>query len=315
MGPANRLFKGQNQESELQCRLYSLAIDTLNTQVPEQNLARGVSLGIFTVLIGSCVAAIGKHLTTMVDISTIVLFQYLICFIFTLPWLFRHGTQGLKTDYPWQHTIRGISGCACFYTYYVALKYIPLVDASLLRNTAPLIVPLVILLWLRIGIPKPRWIPLILGFLGIAVMLRPGQQGLNIWHLVGFSSGVGLAISMVLTRALAQKEPESRILFYYFFISLLFVVPFFAINYQPIPLAALPWLVLVGVAMYYTFALYTRAYSYVKASVLAPTSYFAVVFAGILDWAIWQHLPDVWTVLGISLVVLGGILVLRLGQD
>ncbi len=286
----------------------------MNTIAPEQNLSKGVSLGIFTVLIGSCVAAVGKQLTLDVDISAIVLFQYLICFLFTLPWLFKHGTTGLKTQYPWQHLIRGISGCACFYTYYVALKYIPLVDASLLRNTAPLVVPIVILAWLRIGIPKSRWTPLIVGFIGIMVILRPGQQGASIWHLVGLCSGVGLAISMVLTRSLAQKEPESRILFYYFFISLLFVVPFFVINYQPIPPSALPSLIAIGVAMYFTFVLYTRAYRYVKASVLAPTSYFAVVFAGILDWIFWQHLPDLMTMAGIGLVVSGGLLVLWLGD-
>lgn len=292
-----------------------LVIDTLNRQAPEQNLLKGVGLGIFTVLIGSCVAAIGKHLTSQVDISAIVFFQYLICFLFTLPWLLRNGTDGLQTDYPWQHIIRGVSGCACFYTYYVALKYIPLVDASLLRNTAPLIVPVVILLGFGISIPKRRWIPLLLGFIGIAVILRPAQHGASIWHLIGLSSGAGLAVSMVMTRVLAQKEPESRILFYYFFISLLFVIPFFAINYRPIPPSALPWLLLIGVAMYFTFVLYTRAYSYVKASILAPTSYFAVVFAGILDWLIWAHLPDSWTVLGIALVILGGLLVLHQGKD
>jgi drug/metabolite transporter (DMT)-like permease len=242
------------------------------------------------------------------------LFQYLICFLFTLPWLIRSGTHQLRSDHPWLHIIRGVSGCACFYAYYVALKYIPLVDASLLRNTAPLIVPLVILVGFGIAIPKQRWAPLVIGFIGIAVMLRPGQQGMSIWHLVGLASGAGLAISMVLTRVLAQKEPESRILFYYFLISLVFVIPFFAINYQPIPLQALPWLVGIGISMYYTFVLYTRAYSYVQASVLAPTSYFAVVFAGILDWLVWQHLPDNWTLAGIALVVAGGILVLRLGQ-
>lgn len=282
---------------------------------PEQNLAKGLSLGMLTVTLGSCVTAVGKHLTTMVDISAIVLFQYLICFLFTLPWLIRNGAGALKTDYPWRHIIRGVSGCLCFYAYYVALKFIPLVDAALLRNTAPLIVPLVILVWLRISIPRARWWPLILGFIGIAVMLQPGKAGASIWHLIGFSSGVGLAISMVLTRVLAQKEPESRILFYYFAISLLFVVPFFIFNYQPIPLAALPWLIFVGVAMYYTFVLYTRAYKYVKASVLSPTSYFSVVFAGIFDWLIWHHVPGAWTVLGIFLVVCGGLLVLRTGDS
>ena len=287
----------------------------MQTPSPEQNFAKGISLGIITVAMGSCVAAAGKHLTTLVDISAIVLFQYLICFAFTLPWIMKNGAAALNTSYPWQHIIRGVSGCLCFYAYYLALKYIPLVDASLLRNTAPLVVPLVLLCGYGIAIPKARWLPLIVGFVGIALVLRPGQQGISNWHIVGFCSGAGLAISMVLTRVLAQREPESRILFYYFFISLLFVVPFFIINYQPIPLPALPWLIAIGVAMYYTFVLYTRAYSYVKASVLAPTSYFAVVFAGLLDWLIWEHFPNIWTLAGIALIIYGGVLVLRQGAD
>jgi drug/metabolite transporter (DMT)-like permease len=284
-------------------------------QAPEQNLSKGISLGILTVLIGSCVGAIAKHLTTQVDIATIVLFQYGICFLCTLPWLLRHGLSALHTDYLWQHLIRGVSGCLCFYTYYVALKHIPLVDASLLRNTAPLVVPLVIWLGFSIAMPKQRWLPLIIGFIGIAVILRPGQGGISVWHLVGFASGAGLGVSMVLTRVLAQREPESRILFFYFLISLLLALPFFAINYQPVPSSALPWLITIGVAMYFTFKIYTRAYGYVKASVLSPTSYFAVIFAGILDWIFWAHIPDGWTLVGTVLVVCGGLIIVRQGDN
>jgi drug/metabolite transporter (DMT)-like permease len=298
----------------------------------EQNLTKGVALGVLTVFFGSTVGAAAKHLTSLVDISAIIFFQYLICLACLAPWLLRKGRKELKTDYPWHHVIRGVSGCACFYTYYVALKYISLVDATLLRNTAPLVVPLVIWIWLGIGVPKVRWIPLIIGFVGVAVVLIPGHQGvnegltegvlditsnagLNVWHLVGFCSGVGLAISMVSTRLLATHEPESRILFYYFLISLLFAVPFFILNYQPIPKQAIPWLIYIGVMMYLAFALYTRAYTFVKASVLAPTSYFAVVFSGALDWIIWENIPDIWTISGTALIVLGGLLILWLGTD
>jgi drug/metabolite transporter (DMT)-like permease len=276
---------------------------------PDQNFSKGISLGILTVAIGSCVAAAGKHLSSLVDISAIVLFQYLICFLFTLPWLIKNRRTGLKTAYPGLHLIRGVSGCLCFYTYYLALKHIPLIDASLLRNTAPLVVPLVLLLGFGAHIPRSRWLPLIIGFIGIAVILRPSLQGISIWHVAGLCSGISLAISMVLTRVLAQREAEQLILFYYFLISLLFVIPFFVVNYQPIPTKALPWLIAVGVAMYGTFVLYTRAYRLVKASVLAPTSYFAVIFAGLLDWLFWNHFPDNWILLGILLVVSGGVLV------
>lgn len=283
--------------------------------LPTNSLQIGLALGIATVFLGSMVAASAKHLSNELNTSTIVLGQYLVCFLMSLPWLIKHGgLKALNTQRPWQHIIRGISGCACFYTFFVALRHIPLVDATLLRNTAPLIVPLVILFWMRVGIHRSSWLPLIIGFIGIAVILRPGEQGASIWHLVGFSSGVGLAISMVSTRVLAQTEPESRILFYYYAISLMFAVPFFIANYEPIPHSAWPWLLGIGAAMYFTFALYTRAYRYVKASILAPTSYFAVVFAGLLDWIIWDHLPDIWVICGTILVISGGILSLYIAN-
>ncbi|ARN76119.1 DMT family transporter [Oceanicoccus sagamiensis] len=284
-------------------------------QSPEQNLVKGIALGVLTVFLGSSVSAVGKHLTDQVDIATIVLFQYLICFICTLPWLLRKGVSALKTDYLSHHIIRGVSGCLAFYAFYFALKYIPLVDASMLRNTAPLMVPMVLFIAFSIKIPKSRWLPLMIGFIGVAVMLQPGQSGASWWHLLGLASGLGLSLSMVYTRVLSQKESEGQILFYYFLISLVFVIPFFAFNYQPIPPAALPWLIYIGITMYFTFVLYTKAYKYVKPSILSPTSYFSVVFAGVFEWLIWGHIPSMITILGILLVVSGGLLVLRQNQS
>lgn len=256
-------------------------------------------------------AAAGKHLSTQVHISAIVLAQYLICFILVLPWWLRNGKRAVLTQRPIQHAIRGISGCACFYTYYLAMQHMPLVNATLFRNTAPLLVPLVILVWYRTTIPSARLVPLLIGFVGVLFVLRPTLDGVSLWQLVALSSGLGLAISMVGTRELARTEPESRILFYYFSISLVFVLPFFILNFQPIPSTAWPWLLYVGVVMYGTFVIYTKAFSYVPSSVLAPTSYFALVFSGLLDWAIWGVVPDTPTVLGIALVVCGGLLIIR----
>ena len=268
-------------------------------------------MGILTVFLGSTVAAAGKHLSSQVHISAIVLAQYLICFVMVLPWWLRNGKRAVLTRRPFTHIVRGVSGCACFYTYYLAMQHMPLVEATLFRNTAPLLVPLVILVWYRSAIPAARLIPLMIGFAGVTLVLRPTFDGISVWQLIALSSGVGLAISMVGTRELARTEPESRILFYYFTISLLFVLPFFALNYQPIPVDALPWLAYVGVVMYGTFVIYTKAFAYVPSSILAPTSYFALVFSGLLDWMIWGVIPDTPTVLGIALVVSGGLLILR----
>lgn len=272
---------------------------------------KGIFLGVATVFLSALIAAMGKGLSAQVSVPTIVFFQYAICFICTLPWLLRGGRAVVKTDRLGLHIVRGVSGCLCFYSYYAAVKFLPLVDAALLRSTAPLMVPLVIFLWFKRSIPRAAVLPLMLGFLGVVVMLRPGGQGVNVWHLVGLVSGIGLAISMVSTRLLSASEPESRILFYYFVISLLFVSPFYLVSYQPVPISALPGLIAMGLVMYLTFWMYTRAYAYVQASVLAPTSYFGVVFAGLLDWLIWGFVPDRLAILGALLVVIGGLLILR----
>lgn len=284
------------------------------------SLYLGLSLGVFTVFLGSIVAALGKYLGQYFDVSAMVLSQYSICLLLSLPILIKGGLAELKTQRPLTHLIRGLGGCICFYAYYLALQVTPLVDATLLRNTAPLIVPLVIWLWLRKSIPSSRWLPLGIGFIGVLLILRPGQTGLNPWHVMGLVSGIGLAVSMVGSRMLSKTEPSQRILFYYYSISLLFALPFFIYQYQSKNLPELThwqaWLGLlsVGLIMHVAFITYTKAYQLVPASILSPSSYFAVIFAGLFDWLLWKHLPDYWVITGSILVISGGLMTIYLAN-
>jgi|TARA_R110000782_G_scaffold24552_4_gene63926 drug/metabolite transporter (DMT)-like permease len=283
----------------------------LTLSLERKQLLSGLLLSLVTVFFSSTVAAVGKHVSQEVHVSAIVLVQYGISFLFALPAVLRAGRSGVTTSRPGLHIVRGVSGCACFYLYYIALSKISLVEATLLRSSAPLMVPLVIYLWFSERLRKETWPPLVVGFVGVVLVLKPGFTGLSLWHLLALLSGLGLAVSMVSTRVLAQHEPQNRILFYYFSISLLVSLPFFIWNYQPIPLSAWPGLLYMGVAIYLSFVMYTLAYRYVSAAALAPISYFGVVFSGLLDWLIWDHIPDVLTLFGIAFVVSGGVLVLR----
>ena len=156
----------------------------------------------------------------------------------------------------------------CFYFYFFALSKISLLEATLLRNSAPLMVPLLIFLALREPVSRRSLPPLLLGFAGVVLVLRPGFAELSIWHLVALVSGLGLAISMITTRMLASTEPANRILFYYFAVSLMVSVPFFLWQGGDVHLSAYPWLLYMGVVIYLCFLLYTWAYRYASASVL-----------------------------------------------
>ena len=281
---------------------------------PRRNIVIGVTLSLMTVFLSSTIAAVGKHISPDVHVSAMIVAQYSISFLFALPAVMRKGRAGLHTSYLGLHLIRGVSGVACFYFYFFALSQISLLEATLLRSTAPLMMPIVIFLALGHGIRRASIPPLLIGFAGVVLVLRPGFAELTVWHLVALASALGLAVSMISTRMLAATEPSSRILFYYFAISLVVSIPFFLWQRGDIPAHAWPWLLYMGVVIYVCFLLYTLAYRYMSASALAPTSYFGVVFTGMLDWLLWDVLPDGITLCGIALVVCGGVLVLG-GRD
>ena len=84
--------------------------------------------------------------------------------------------MGLRSDYWQRHIVRGLAGFAGFCFFYLALQHIPLVDSSLLRHSAPLFVALVAYVWVGAKVPSSRWLPMIIGFCGIALILRPSSS-------------------------------------------------------------------------------------------------------------------------------------------
>ena len=145
-------------------------------------LLTGATLALATAMVVSLAAAATKYTSEFVSIEQIVLAQYLFCVVIMLPTIYRRGFTTLKTACPSLHLARGLSGWLCFYTYYIALAKIPLVDASLLRNAAPLVVPLLLFFWRGFRMELVRWIPVTIGFVGIGLVLRPEGTGLSFYH-------------------------------------------------------------------------------------------------------------------------------------
>jgi drug/metabolite transporter (DMT)-like permease len=267
------------------------------------------------ILLGSTAAAATKWVSADVSTEAIVTVQYFLCTLLCLPRILRPGIQTLRTERLGLHLTRGLAGVLSFYLFYATLHHIPMIDAMMLRQSAPLTVPLVVWIWTSEKVPSSTWLPLCLGFVGIAIILRPSPLGLSWWHAGGFLGALGLAISMVATRKLAATEPTARILFYYCVLSLVCVAPFSLGDFSG--LTGLNWLALlyVGIAIYLVLELYTRAYGMAPTTAIAPITYFSVVLAGLWDWLFWNQMPDRWSLVGGVLVIAGGLIPLYLARN
>jgi drug/metabolite transporter (DMT)-like permease len=277
------------------------------------HIGRGVFYGLATPLVASTATATAKFLATDLSPWFIVWVQYGICLLVMLPWLARRGPAVLATRHPLLHGIRSLFGWLGFTTYYLALPHIPMVDAALLRAAAPLWVPLMVFLWLRDAIPPVRWIALLGGFAGVLLILRPDIDGVSGGHLLGLAAGAALAGSMATTRRLSASEPAARVLFYYFLISFIASTPMGLAHASLPSLSQWPGLIYVGLSIFLTMVLYTRAYTWAPTTVVAPLSYLAVPLTGLMDWWFWQHTPTAVGVAGMLVVIASGIAAVTLG--
>jgi drug/metabolite transporter (DMT)-like permease len=130
---------------------------------------------------------------------------------------------------------------------------------------------------------------LILGFIGVALIIKPTPKQFDPWQLVGFLSAIGLALSMVTTRQLSKRVRAKETMTVYFLISafLSLLLTLYHGDSLVVPMALVPYVLIVGFTLYFAMYLYTLAYSFAPASLVSPVSYIGVVFSGL--WGIFMR--------------------------
>lgn len=231
-----------------------------------------------------------------------------------LPWLRPLGLRGLRTSKPREHLVRSLAGLASMYCFFYAIGHMRLADAVLLNYSLPLFMPFIAWLWLREPIPGGLWQGVVVGFVGIALILKPGSGLFQPIALTGVVSAILAALAQVGVRRLTETEPVTRIVFYFAVIStLLSGVPLLGQWTLP-DLQLLALLAFLGSVATVAQLLLTRAYAQAPAAQVGPFIYACVPFAALLEGLILKQWPDAASIVGSLLVASAGILILRKGR-
>lgn len=264
----------------------------------------------FTISIG-----LSRTASEQSSVFIVLLFQNSIGFLLTLPWMIQKGVKSLYLSKIKVIAIRSLAGFLSYALIFLAVQKISLVNTLLLSNSSPLFIPLIIWLWRGIKIPKGLWIGILLGFVGIAFILRPTQEIMHSGAFFAIGAAVCLSISAIAKRRLIKTESKCTILFYYFLISILLSIPFSIETWKPLEKDTLLLLCIIGVAFACGQGLFLSALKYEKPSYLSAFNYSAVVYGAIFQWIFWGDFPDWCTVMGIIVVCTGGILTITHGAE
>ena len=276
------------------------------------DLRLGALYMVASALLFASMAASVRVASRELPNAPIVFFRHFIMLVFLLPWLWREGRHALDTDDFRGHLVRGLAGVSAVACYFYAVARLRLADAVLLNQSMPLFIPLVERAWLGERIPRRLWGVLALGFAGLLLILRPGTGVFEPAALVGLASAVFASISQVGIRRLTRTEPVTRIVFYFGLVGSVVALPPAAWWWKSPSAGTWAVLLLMGVFATVGQLTLTRAYLHAPAASVGPFLYAGPVFAGLLDWLIWDRLPDALFVVGAAVVVAAATLALRL---
>ncbi|OIR12323.1 threonine and homoserine efflux system [mine drainage metagenome] len=220
----------------------------------------------------------------------------------------------LATPVMFKQMSRGIVGFVALILFFYAIAHLPLASAVTLNYTSPLFLALFMPFLLHEKPKKTLYIGLIIGFIGVALLLKPSFNHQD-WLAgsLGLLSGIGAAIAYVHVKQLgAAQEPDWRTVFYFTLVCTvgaglwMLVSRFHSLAWRDLP-------ILLGLGLSATIAqlALTRAYRTGDTLVVASLAYVTVVLASLIGVIWWhEHLSlDAW--IAIALIILSGVMSVR----
>jgi len=192
----------------------------------------------------------------------------------------------------------------------LALKFLSLTDVTALFQTYPLFGSILAVIILKETLGWRRLTALIIGFIGMLVMIRPGTGIFSggAFYVVIASALYGLY--MTLTRLVSSFDRPETSLFWQGLIAALllsFGLPFF---WVPITFSDISLLIILCLLSVTSHFLMIKALSLAPVTLVQPFTYLQLVWASIVGYLAFSELPDGFTLIGATIVIASNLFIL-----
>ena len=270
---------------------------------------KGIVLFITAIFLISIVDTICKFFTK--DLHAIqIVWGYLIGINVTL-WIFfffkgEKLSKLLLTNKLSLQIIRPAFLICSISSLFLGLTYLPIAEATAIGFVAPLFITALSVPILRERVGIHRWSAVIIGFLGVIIIVRPGTE---FWHIASIMPLLGaffFALFQILTRLLSTTENTYTTLFYTGLGGLgwsSLMVPFVWS-----PMLKIHFFVFFSIGIMGAIAhlCMISAFDRAEASFLAPYNYTKLLWVAVLGYIIFGDKPSLEMWLGAFVIVSAG---------
>jgi drug/metabolite transporter (DMT)-like permease len=224
---------------------------------------------------------------------------------------------------------RGLINLLSYTTYYLGLAALPLATSVALFFTAPLFITLLSALMLKESVGPKRWAAVMVGFIGVVVIVRPGSDLFEWASLLPVCAGLTYGTAQVMVRRIGEADGAAVIAshsnFVFLFGALAMAVLFagggspdeahaslaFLLRGWTTPTAKdLLLMMSCGAIAAVALTLLSEAYRSAPANTVATFEYSALGWSLLYGWMVWGDHPSGSEWLGIAVIIAAGLYVL-----
>lgn len=258
---------------------------------------------IFSVIAFALMNIVVKYLSNF-NVYQIVFFRSLGTLAFTIPIVLKQKIPflGNKKRLLLARGLLGLISLSCFFA---SLQYLSVGTAVSLRYTAPIFAGVFAMFFLKEKIKAIQWVLFIIAFIGVLIIKGFGIDVTAIGLILAITSAFFMGLTFVVLRKIGTNDHPLVIINYFMIMAFLFG-GFMSLNHWKQPNFS-EWFLLLSLGLFgYIGQLYlTKAFQVGETSLVAPLKYLEVIFTIIIGVIVLEENYNLWTLVGISLILVG----------
>jgi drug/metabolite transporter (DMT)-like permease len=257
----------------------------------------GFSAIFFGLLMG-----LVRHVGQDMHIFVISFWRFVFAFLMFIPWILKVGSTGMRTTRLGMHTLRTCCLIASSVALLTAVTLMPLDEVTAISFTTPLFAVIGAMLFLKEQAGPRRWAALIVGFVGMLIILRPGIEIFEFGALLVIFSALTFAGVILFGKILSATDTAEQLVFYLALIAVpLSFLPALFFWHWP---SGEQFLLLFLIAVCSNGNMYgiAQALKAGDASATQPYDFLRLPTTAFVGWFAFGEISDIFTWIGASVI-------------
>ena len=255
---------------------------------------------LFFVLMSVCIKATGDNL----PLFEVVFFRSFFALIPLFLVIFYFNLKITSINNYKLHFFRGLVGFAAMSLFFISLRYVPLIEMQTISYSSVFFISILSIFFLGEKIGYRRVIAIIVGFIGVVIILKPGVNLFSNYSVLPLLASIFLSMAVIILKKILLTNNNILSVWTFTLFATLFSLFFFNEDWIWPNNFDLVLLIASGILGFVAQLCLSKSFQLADASVLAPLDFTSVIWAFLIGYIIFGEFLSREVLLGGPLILL-----------